>query len=157
MRKQNRKYASMNTTEITMVTAVVLRIWLVTSETSHANRQLTASENSGSASTITTNAAMPVPLVSPYCSHETKTGRATTSSSTKFMASSAAMRLSRIMPGGTGMDRSSSLSFASNSCDLAVNTLPMNMSAKAMIANMAKYSQPSPAGKNAAASWENEV
>ena len=66
------------------------------------------------------------------------------------------MRLSRIMPGGTGMDKSSSLSFASNSCDLAVNTLPMNMSAKAMMANIAKYSQPSPAGKNASASCENE-
>ena len=130
---------------------------LVIRETSHANRQLTARENSGSASTITMNARMPTPFTVPYCSHETKTGRATTSSNTKFMASSAAMRLSRIMPGGTGMDKSSSLSFASNSCDFAVNTLPMNMSANAMIANIAKYSQPSPAGKNAAASWENEV
>ena len=157
MRKQNRKYASMNTTESAVVMAVVLRMRLVIRETSHANRQLTARENSGSASTITMNARMPTPFTVPYCSHETKTGRATTSSNTKFMASSAAMRLSRIMPGGTGMDKSSSLSFASNSCDSAVNTLPMNMSANAMIANIAKYSQPSPAGKNAAASWENEV
>ena len=51
---------------------------------------------------------------------------------------------------------SSSLSFASNSWDFAVKTLPMNMSAKAMMANIAKYSQPSPAGKNASASCENE-
>ena len=54
------------------------------------------------------------------------------------------------------MDSSSSLSFASNSWDFAVKTLPMNMSAKAMMANIAKNSQPSPAGKNASASCENE-
>lgn len=72
------------------------------------------------------------------------------------MASIAAIRLSRIRPGLTGMDSSSSLSFASNSWDFAVKTLPMNMSAKAMMANIAKYSQPSPAGKNASASCENE-
>ena len=85
------------------------------SEMSHANRQLTASENSGSASTMTINDKTPAPLTLPYRSHATRTGSATTSSNTKFMTNSAAIRLSRIMPGFTGMDSSSSLSFASNS------------------------------------------
>jgi len=139
-----------------MVMTVVLRMRLVSSEMSQANRQLTASANSGSASTISTKAAIPAASGLPKRSHAAKTGSATTSSNTKFMASIAAIRLSRIRPGLTGMDSSSSLSFASNSWDFAVKTLPMNMSAKAMMANIAKNSQPSPAGKNASASCENE-
>ena len=48
------------------------------------------------------------------------------------------MRASRMQRGGMGIESSSSLSFASNSCDFAVKTLPMNISAKAMMAYIAQ-------------------
>ena len=65
-------------------------------------------------------------------------GTATTSSSKTFMPISASIRLARMSRGGIGMDNSSSLSLASNSCAFAVKTLPKAISAKAIIAYIAK-------------------
>ena len=55
-----------------------------------------------------------------------------------FITHSMNSRASRISRGRMGMDSSRSLSLASYSCVLAVNTVPTNMTAKSRMAYMAK-------------------
>ena len=124
---------------------LLLRTRAVSRETSQATRLVAAMARNGSASTSTTNDASPAAPSGALPSQAASAGIATSSSKSRFMSISAAMRLPRMSRGRIGMDSSSSLSRASNSCALAVNTLPMNMSANAVSPKKAKYSHASPA------------
>ena len=83
------------------------------------------------------------------------TGITTGRLNTRFMTSSITSRLIRISPGFTGRLSSSSLSRASKSCDLAKNTLPINISPKSIITAIAYTSQSSPTAWKGAASTSN--
>jgi len=79
-------------------------------------------------------------------------GTETMSPQTKLTTPSVSIRLARIAPGRMGMDSSRSLSLASYSWALAVNTLPMTIRVSDMSPYIEKYSQLRPAAAKGAAS-----
>ena len=131
-------YAARNTSENTVVTTLLLRTRRVASEIRNPNRADRASVNSGSVRAISTKAITPAGVTGQRTIHMTpaapETMRLIKLLITRIMNS----REIRISLGLIGMASSRSLSFASYSWVLAVNTVPTNMTAKSSTAQTAK-------------------
>ena len=111
IRKMTAKYAPRKTTEPMTVTRDLRRRRLASRLKPHARRLVTAREKKSSAGrTIDTQ---PSTGSAAACAQASAAGTATTSPKIRFKSHSDAIRLARIARGAIGMDKSSSLSFAS--------------------------------------------
>ena len=104
----------------------------------HARRLVTAKEKQASAGSSRINETKPRAGSLAACVHASSAGTATITPNSRFHRSSDTIRLARISRGRTGRLSRSSLSFASNSCAFAVNTVPKTISANAATAYIAK-------------------
>ena len=113
IRKMTAKYAPRKTTEPMTVTRDLRRRRLASRRKPHARRLVTAREKKSSAGSSRTIDTQPSTGSAAACAQASAAGTATTSPKIRFKSHSDAIRLARIARGAIGMDKSSSLSFAS--------------------------------------------
>ena len=131
-------YAARNTSENTVVMTLLFRTRRVASEIRNPNSADIASENSGSVRLTSRNAVTPKGDTGYRTIHMNPAAPETIRLMKAFITKIMNSREIRISRGRMGMDSSRSLSLASYSCVLAVNTVPTNITAKSSRAQTAK-------------------